>query len=489
MASTRTFAALVDQDSVVLIEYRQEKGGFRLVDSRSRIQHFSTPDAAIDAAVQLLHEVNAKTASLSVVLQHFGSFFHTLVLPPAAPEVIRPIIQREIQRSFNIADPVFAYSAGDPVERRDPGRAGGQAPNQVFIAGAPRSVIDAIQARFEKARVTVEGLTVAPEVFRLLYGALDGSSEATALLVCLHNGPHVAFFVNGRLELAIEPPPSLEGEAPLDTSVIIDQLERGAIFLRQQARGAVATRLLLSAAPGEYESLASTIEARTGMHVAVLGESVGTPESVVAMGAVISARSDESLDLYPRPPAFDERLKRAMSGPSLIASTMLTAAAVTAFWAGMQVFSMQRARKDLEQVQDRVERAVPAIASARRSAEGRERIASIRRALHDANVEKTTLTKLLSDMGTGWQTGTQLDSLRIVRVTKGLEATAFGHATAATGPAAMGSATAFYRHFRAASGLKDIEFESSYAARSGTGSPGLENLVFTVSAVAPVGAR
>jgi len=38
-------------------------------------------------------------------------------------------------------------------------------------------------------------------VARRLFDTLDGSTEATALLMCLPNGPHVAFFVNGRLEL------------------------------------------------------------------------------------------------------------------------------------------------------------------------------------------------------------------------------------------------------------------------------------------------
>jgi hypothetical protein len=489
MAATRAFAALLDQDSVVLIEYQQEKAGFRLVDSRSRMQHFATPEAAVDAVIALLDEVSARKASLSIVLQHFGSFFHTLVLPPATPDVVRPIIEREIQRSFNIADPAFAYTMGEPLERRDPARAGGPPPSQVFIAGAPHAVIEALQARFARAKVRVDGVTVAPEVFRQLYDALDGSKEATAMLVCLHNGPHVAFFVNGRLELAIEPPPTLEGEAPLDTSVIIDQLERGAIFLRQQARGAVATRLLLSAPADEYESLASTIEARTGMHVAMLGEGIGSPEAVVAMGAVIAARATNALDLYPRPPAFDERLKRAMTGPPLVASAMLAAAAVAAFWAGMQVLRMERTRSDLEQVQQRVERAVPEIASARRSAEGRERIASIRTALDAANAEKAAATRLLANLGTGWQGGTQLDSLRLLRVEKGLAATVFGQATASTGPAAMGSATALYRHFQAASGLTGIRFESEYVPRVGNDPSAVEILKFSISTVAPVGAK
>jgi hypothetical protein len=193
MAGPRSFAALIDQDSVVVLEYSQEKAGFRLVDTRTRAQRFTAPEAAADAVAELLAGMKAKHASVAIVLQHFGSFFHTLVLPPAAPEHLRQIIQREVQRSFNIADPAIAFTSGATVERRDAARAGGQVPRHIFIAGAPRSVVEALEARFVKARVRVEGLTVVPEVFRRLYDALDGSTEATAVLVCLHNGPHVAF--------------------------------------------------------------------------------------------------------------------------------------------------------------------------------------------------------------------------------------------------------------------------------------------------------
>src|SRR3954464_13753136 len=103
MAAARTFAALVDQDSIVVLEYRQEKAGFRLINERSVTRRFNTPDLAADAIVEILRDLRAKNISLSIVLQHFGSFFHTLVVPPANEEMTRQVILREVQRSFNIS--------------------------------------------------------------------------------------------------------------------------------------------------------------------------------------------------------------------------------------------------------------------------------------------------------------------------------------------------------------------------------------------------
>jgi hypothetical protein len=490
MAAPRNFAALIDQDSVAVLEYQQEKAGFRLVDTRSRSRRFTTPESAADAVVELLAEMSAKNATLAVVLQHFGTFFHTLVMPPASDDVLRPAILREVQRSFNIADPAIAFTTGEPIERRDAARAGGQVPRQVFIAGAPKSVIEAIQARFARERIDVEGMTVIPEVFRRLYDALDGSTEATAVLVCLHNGPHVAFFVNGRLELAIEPPLALEGEAPLDSAVIIDQLERGAIFLRQQARGTVATRLLLSAPAADYDNLASTIEARTGMRVAALGHGVGSPESVVAMGAVLAARDTDRLDLYPRAPAFEQRLKNAMTGTGLLTTTLGVAAAVAAFWCAMQVLTVRRLRADVERLQAQVEQASPALAKARESIQGRERIAAIRSALAGANVERDAVAQLMSMVADASQPGTRLDSIAMVRADEGLRTTLFGQSSGSSGPAAMSAATSYYRNFRNGRRLANLEFSSAYAPRTpgekGIVPPG-EDLRFRVSFVAPVG--
>ena len=487
MAPPRTFAALIDQDSVVVLEYQQEKAGFRVVDTRTETRRFTTAEAVADVVLQLLTEMKAKRASLAIVLQHFGSFFHTLVLPPAPDDVIRPIILREVQRSFNIVDPAIAYSAGAAVERRDATRAGGQVPRQMLIAGAPKGVIAALHSRLSKARIDVECLTVIPEVFRRLYDALDGSTEATAVLICLHNGPHVAFFVNGNLELAIDPPLALEGEAPLDSAVVIDQLERGAIFLRQQSRGTVATRLLLAAPAADYDALASKIEARTGMRVASLGGGIGSPETVVAMGAVLAARGTDRLDLFPRSPTLDARIKNAMSGPSLISTTLLTAAAVAAFWCAMQVMVLQRTEGDIVKLQARVEQSVPAVSALRESAQGRQRIAGIRANLEASRSERLAVAEVLLGMSRAAQSGAQLDSVSVNRVEGGWKATVFGRASGASGAAAMGVASGLYRQFQRQPKLKDLQFDVTYAPRL-TGENAVvetDDLRFTISFVAP----
>lgn len=498
MARARTFTALIDQDRVVVLEYAQEKSGFRVIDTRTEIRRSTTADAVAEVVIQLLAQMKAgRNVSLSAVLQHFGSFFHTIALPPAPDEILRPVILREIQRSFNITDPAIAYVTGPQVERREAPRDGTSVvPHQMLVAGAPKSVVSALEAVLTKARIRVEGLTVIPEVFRRLYDALDGSTEATAVLVCLANGPHVAFFVNGRLELAIEPPLALEGEAPLDSAVIIDQLERGAIFLRQQSRGTVATRLLLSAPESDYEALASAIETRTGMHVAPLGRNIGPPETIIAMGAVLAARGSDRLDLFPRAPTIEVRLRRAVSGPSAITTTALAAAGIAFLWAATQFAGFTRERQALLRLQNQVATAMPAVSSMRQSADGRARIASIRASLASSQDDRHRVGDLLSNIAASAPPGAQLDSFSIERIPDGWKAVIFARAAGATGAAAVTTATSMF-HFleRRSPRLKDLDFQvSSYqptaaaaGQQPGPTHTGQNQLLFSVSFIAPAG--
>lgn len=489
MALARTFAALVDQDSVVLLEYRQEKAGFRVVDTRSETRRSTTPEAAAEIVVRLLHDAGARNPLVSIVLQHFGAFFHTIVLPPATDDVIRPIVLREVQRSFNLSDPAVTFAVGPAVERRESPRDGGPSvPRQVLIAGAPRSVVTAFQNQLTKARVVVEGMTVIPEVFRRLYDALDGSTEATAMLICLESGPHLGFFVNGKLELAIDAPLTVEGEAPFDSSLVVDQIERGSIFLRQQARGAVATRLLLAAPSTAYESLASTIEARTGMHVAPFGREVGSPETLIAMGAVIAAREADRLDLYPRAPTLDQRVKIALKGPAAAITALCAVAAVAIIWAGFQFAGLMSDRQRLLDLQREVNRGIPALTAMRQSASGREELAGIRRTLASARDDRAKLADLLANLAAAAPPGARVDSFSIERTQDGLKTVVFGRATGPSGSAAVSAASAMYHYFqRHSPNLKKLDFQLGAAkTRAATDSAAAAGeLSFTVSFVAP----
>jgi hypothetical protein len=180
-----------------------------------------------------------------------------------------------------------------------------------------------------------------------------------------------------------------------------------------------------------------------------------------------------------------------MTGAGLVTTMLLTAATVAAFWAGMQVLTVRQTGADLEKAQARVAQSLPALMRARESAQGRERIAGIRSALRSANDDRAAVVELMDRVSDAPNNGAQLDSLAVTRVAEGLKTTLFCHAGGTTGPAAMSAATSFYRHFKAVSGLKNLEFTSAYGSRPMTAaaaSPG-EDLRFTVTFVSPAEER
>ncbi|HTR79655.1 MAG TPA: hypothetical protein VMH39_16180 [Gemmatimonadaceae bacterium] len=459
----RTFAALIDQDGVALIEYRRERDGFRVLGSRVETRRFETIEAAADATVDLLEAEGARRASVAVALQHFGAFYHSMALPQAADDILRPVIEREAQRIFNVADPAVAFSRGPDLERRETARGdAAKPPQQVVIAGAPRAIISALHARLAAARLSVDVVTVVPETLRRVYEALDGSAEPTAMLVCLASGAHLAFFIDRRLELAIEPQIALEGERNIDPAVVVDQVERGSVFLRQQARGAVATRLLLAAQPADYPAIAAALEGRTKLIVQPLAKSLGAPEAVVAMGAVLESRSVAALDLYPRAPTVRHRVRKAIQGPGAIPAGVVAAAGAAAIWAGVEFATFAHARTTITSLTDSISRVEASIVPVRQSVEARAGLATIRTDLDNAGVEQRRIVQALARLAAAVPAGLRFDSLSVVRAPDGWRATVRVHSTAERGGDAIRGINSLFQALQSSRALTNVAFDDSF---------------------------
>jgi hypothetical protein len=361
--------------------------------------------------------MKAKHAAVTVALAGFSSVFKTMSLASLPDEQLRATLVRDITRTSGLSDPAVALA----IE-------GASGPDSLgartaYVAAMPTSVVPSLASGLRSSGARLEGVTVVPEAMRQLYASLDGSSETTAMLISLRSGPHIGFFVNGRLELFAEPSIGLDDEGSLDARSTIDQLDRSAIFLRQQARGAVATRLLLSAPPDAYESLASKIESHTGMHVVPLGAEIGSPETLVAFGAVIATHSANGLDLNP-PVSTNGQGIPGIAARSLVRTTLTTAAAVAALWAGMQVLQLRREARDLSALQAQVDAALPLIERMRRDAQQAAIATDAQVALLDSDGERAAMLEILESAGKSSGRQEQLDSVRITRLADGLHVSA-----------------------------------------------------------------
>jgi Tfp pilus assembly PilM family ATPase len=469
--SARTFGALVAHDGVCLVEYRAEKTGFRVVSQWAAHERSASIDQAVARLAALIAARGARRPKLAIAVEQFGVVHHTMMLPSATDAVLRPIVEREMQRLFSLTDATIAFARGAAADQRDaPRNMGAATPTQVFIAATPRDTIDAIYARLIAASVDVEIATVVPKTMHSLYSGMGASNETTSVLVCLEGGPHLAFFFDGRLELAIDPPIALEGErAPI--SVILDQVERGAVYFRQQFRGATATRMLLAAPADEFASLAAALEERLHVRVSPLFSSDVSPDAVIAMGAVLEARRQSPLDLYPHPPTFAERVRESLRGPNGVIAAIGAAAVIAGIWAGMQFLSLSSTRGENERLRSSIRGSVAAVEPLRKVVERRADYAHSVSFIAGTNAERRALATALRGISDAAPAGVRFDTLHVARAQDGWTALIAGEAVGSTAAQAAGGLDVFYQSIRRYAGVTTATLdEFEYPAPSGADS-------------------
>jgi hypothetical protein len=465
--ASRNFGALVAHDGVTIVEYRAERTGLRVVGSWTDAGRSTSIDEALARLNGLLTLHSPKRATVAVALEQFGVVHHTMTLPSANDAVLRPVIAREIQRAFGVTDPVVAFTRGSTDERRAPDRANAAtAPHQLMIAAAPRDTIRALQAGLVTADIEIA--TVVPKAMHALYEAAGASAEPTAVLACVESGPHVAFFIEGRLELAIDPPIALEGDRPT-TEMILDQFERGAVYFRQQFRGASASRVLLAARADEYATLTEQLQSRFGAHVTPLFHGAASPEAMLAMGAVLEARRDTPLDLFPHAPSSADRIAGLMRGPNGVVAGFAAAAVLAAIWAGSQALGLSSLRRERETLRASVAAALPAIETQRHVAEHRADLVKQIEFVNASSDERATLATALSGIASNAPEAIRFDSLGVTRGANGWTLHIAGKSTAGSAAQVMRALDAFVQSVRAVPSVSSSSLDTfDYRAADST---------------------
>lgn len=472
MSTQRTFGALLSHDTVCLVEYVAEASGVRIVNQWVDRERTELIADAVARLSTLLSALGVEKPRLAITIEQFGVFHHVLTRPSAPDDVLRPIITRESHELFGVDDPVVAFTRGPMHERREGGRADARtAPTQLFVAGAPRHTIGTIRRMLTDDGVDVEIVTVVPKSVHGLYRATGATLEPTAVLVCLESGPHLGFFLGGRLELAIDPPVAVGG-GRATVSVILDQLERGAAHLRQRFGDLAATQLFLSAPASEFDAIVSALDDR--VHVSALFAGAA-PEAVVAMGAVLEALQAEPLDLYPRAPVVVERARGVVRGPNVGLIGVAAAALIAGIWATTELVSLTLARREADNLRAALAAGSPSLQPMRRTAEQRADFAHSLDFVAATQDERSALANSLKAIAESVPADVRFDSLNVARAASGWTVTIGGESTGASTSQAVNTLDALYQSVRAASGVSTASldnFDYPAAARRDVARPG-----------------
>lgn len=458
MSKDRTFAAFIAHDGVTLVEHQRENDWVRAIEQWTDLRPAASIDEAVARLSSLLVRTGARKPRLALAIEQFGVMHHLMTLPRATDTVIEPIVRRELQRVFSATDPIIAFTRSD-APAADP-----KAPQQVVIAAAPKDTIDALRA-ITPAGTRIEIATVVPKAMHSLYELGGASREPTAVLVCLESGPHLAFFLDGRLELAIDPPIALEGDRPT-VEMILDQVERGAVYFRQQFRGAEATRVLLAAREDEYAEIATAIESRITARVKPLFKGAASPEAVVAIGAALEGRHRSPLDLYPHPPTAAERARALVQGPTRYVTAAVAAALVAFAWGATQVGSYAAASRETNRLRDTLATETPAIVPMRVVAQRRADLATQAQFVRDGIADRAALTETLAAIASAASEGISFDTVAVQHAGDGWSATIEGTARGTTTTQAVYGLDALLKSIRAlhtvsSAALDDFDYPKS----------------------------
>ena len=482
MKNERTFSAFVERNGMTLIEYTRVRDRIQVVSQAHTSGEFVNPLEAAEELGNMLGSQNAVGAKLTLVLRGMGTCYHILVLPPAKEDILRPVVGREMSRLYpDVEDPVVDFVRGPVVERRRrERREGGQPPTELLAAAISRGALEDFEQGTGTRDIVIQHVTVLPRVMQRLFEEIGSPPEPVAVIILLNGGPIVGFFHENQLRLVVEPPGETADGLRIEPQGVIEQLERGNMYLRQQFRGAQISRLYLSADADAYAAIAQTVEESMGIGVSPFAPDVETPGVLAAIGGVLDS-GDEGLNLAERSalrPDRSEVWTRGLSVASVVLLGLLTWG-----WALIGVMQVTSARERVESLRSAVAQRAAPIQPLREVA--------IRRRAHAARVavisriadEKAQLAQILRVINIGATSGVRVDRFTMARDDQMWTTSLAGVADAGSSAQALSQVHEFYRDIPRSVGapdvtLSDLQFADS--AKAGTTS-----LKFQMSFVVP----
>jgi len=223
---------------------------------------------------------------------------------------------------------------------------------------------------------------------------------------------------------------------------VAEEAELGAVFVRQQFRGAQVSDAHVIASDDAYPELESVLAARLDVPVSSLPVAGLPPGAIAAFGAVLDARSLHPVSLGGR--TLDVRSGQAGSPLQLIGISTLLAATLVGVWAIGQAFTARGAGLALADAQRRVEQESSTLAPARETAVRRKLVREATAAMRSVRADRSALQQTVASVAGAVPDAIALDSIAMEYGASGWHATLGGTVRGRTSGAAVQSLSAFH---------------------------------------------
>lgn len=435
----RRFAAIASPHGIHVAEYRRDRHGLEILASVRGASPGADPAALGSALADAVESIGGPGGHLALAISGYGSAHHILTLPTADPELLRPVVRRELLRYYpNLDEPVVDFTAGAPMEGS--GRQGGKA-REMLVGAVPRPVGEKLHATLRERGVRLQHLTVLPQAVQRVFDAFDGSADPVVALLLLESGPLIGCFHGGALRLFIEPPTDVHGRPLREPGAVAEQVERANLFLRQQFPGVAVDQVLVAAPAKELDAIKATLSDRLESKIRTLSDA--PPGSLAALGAALDYEATDPLTLLPgplRPPTRSQSWTRHLAAAA--AAVMVFAAA---WWAGAGIL-VARAEADRALEADRAVRdEVPWLSGAMTTLDARsaheQRVAFLRQTVASRDNVRAALAAVSEAAGPA----VRLDHMSMQRTDEGWRLQLRGIATGTSAADAYRAWDTMYR--------------------------------------------
>jgi len=327
--------AYVCPSGVFAVECHRRGDALRIERAFARPEHLATATDAAEHLVRTLASANVSSAAVAIAVRGFGVVHHILQLPADTPDVVAPIVDRELRR----LDPDLTDSVTAVAVLASSAQATAVDADVAQLAGAmPSAAVDAFEQHLAAAGHSLRHVTALPAAMNRLVEEFDHSDDASALVASLPDGPFLGFFLGGAMRLVIEPP--VQGASD-DATALAEEVELGVTMLRQQFRGVEIDRVTVVGAVDAVDDAEQALAGRLGVPVKRFALRDLSAAAHAALGAALDADSDTPLSL-----GGSTRRRTAWPAARTLRAIGLVAALVAvlaAIWSVVGAFEARRA--------------------------------------------------------------------------------------------------------------------------------------------------
>lgn len=436
---TRVVGAYVCPRGVFAIEGKRAGGG---VEIERTLEEPAVLESALDAAdrvVDVLRTAGITRADVALALRGFGVVHHVLQMPPAKDEMLAPIIEREVRRlEPQLGESVVSWISLPSLEAGGPEAA---PQRSVLTAAAPSDVVQLFEQRLGGAGYRLVHLTALPVAMQRLLEEFDAGTDSTALVAPLPDGAFLGFCLNGGLRLIVEPP--LPAGAGHEVAALAEEVELGAMFVRQQFHGAQIERLVIVGSNESLSDAESVIAERVHVPAERLAVQDLSPAALAALGALLDAQSPRPLALGGKSRRRSEARARTPLETLSLASLVLLG--LVGAWTITETVRARRAADELQTARRHIEQDSFGLTRLRATAGQRKLVRDAVAAVRVVAADRIQLQEALTEIATSVQYPIRLDTVRLARAPSGWLAVLSGNIHGVTNTRAVQSLNDFYR--------------------------------------------